>query len=270
MSVQAELLAVSALRAYLLRTLPAKVATINSERAAVLKAPWAGSYTIPSGASLKVGIVPGSETTVALTAGTRTAAQVATDLTAGAVSGLTFSADTQGRLTTTASQAPVSGTHSIVSIGADSTGANAALGFDPGGELKAVCAIAAPTNQGITDGQPELIDLRSGFWLILGERRAVPRSNNIRDDMHLVTVRAELLASEPNESTSASHEYIGACVRAVRECILDDRTLDNQVHLAEPVLSQYEARTFRFASGGVSPLMSAATIDFRLKVYERT
>lgn len=266
-TVLAERKAVEALAAYLKRALPAKVTSINSGRAVIFKAPRAGPYTIPASGSLALGIVPGSEAANALTAGSRTATQVAAQL---AVTGITASVDSQDRLTLTASQAPSGATQSIVSLGPDATGTNAAFGWSPGGEMVARAALVAPGNLGVSDGQPEHIDFGAGFWVVIGDRTTEPRSANIRDDTHRVKLKLELLASEPNGDVIASREYIDQVVRAVRECVLEDRTLDSEVHIAHIPSNQTSAKTFRFKSQGASPLMSSAEMTVHIQVFERS
>lgn len=266
-TVMAELLAVDALRAYLLKTLPAKVSTINSGRAAVLKATTVGPYTVTGNISL--GITRGSETAITLTTGSRTTAQLVTEINAAAVSGITASADSEDRLTITASAAPSSSTPSVVSLAASAE--NAAFGWDKGGEFTLRSGLVAPSARGVHDGEPDMVDLGAGFWVLIGKRSTAPRSSNIRDDVHIVTMSLEVLAAEPNGNVDSAHELIGSAVRAVREVIYEDRTLDGQVHITNLTSIQYEARTFRFSAGGTSsPLLSAAQITAAVHVFERS
>ncbi len=156
-------------------------------------------------------------------------------------------------------------------MAADGTGANTALGWDAGGERAVRAALVPPNNRGVSDGEPDLIDFGAGFWVVIAERTTEPRSPNIRDDTYITTARLEVLAAEPNSSTAASHEYLQQCVRAVREALHADRTLDSAVQLTQLPRVQYEARTFRFAAtGGASPLFSAAQMTIRITVFERS
>lgn len=272
MTVRAELIAVDALRVYLLRTLPAKVDAINAARAATMKAPRAGPYAIASGARLVLGTTIGSGTEVTLTEGAaRTATEVAADITTAAIAGITASADTQGRLVVTASAAPAEDAPSVLWLGPDTqAGDNAPFGWGPAGAERIVSAIVAPTEDGISDGDPGEIDLGSGFHVIIGKRTSTP-TDNIRRDVTLVTLSCSVFAAEPQGSIRASQEYISQCVRAVRECIYEDRTLDGAVHIAELPSVQYEGRTFRFQLGqSQSGLMSEAPLQVLIKVFERS
>lgn len=265
-TVKAEMLAVDSLRAHLLLKLPAKVTSINSERAAVLKAPRAGPYTVVG--DLRIGTAKGTYTTVALTTGSRTATQVAAEI---AVAGLTASVDAQDRLVLTSSSAPVAGTPSVVALGSNAgeAAANEAFAWDAGGESVVRAALVAPSNPGVRDGDDGLIDVRQGFAVVLGKRRTAPRSPNIRDDCHIVTVDAEVVAAEPNGDMTAAHEFMQQAVRAVREVLLEDRTLGGTVHLTQLPAIQYEARTFRIAGDNFSPLYSSAPLQVAVHVFER-
>jgi len=266
-TVKAELLAVEALRAYLGRTLPAKVDVLNAARAAVLVAPRAGPYTLAG--SLYLGILPTGQTTVAVS-GTLTAAQVATLINAAAPSGLTASADSRGRLVLTASAAPSGSTPSAVFVGASAE--NRALGWPAGGTSLVLGALVAPDSGGISDGQDVPVSFTEGnFAVVLGARSTRPRSPNIRDDVHVVTMQVEVYAAEPQGSVEASHEFLAQAVRAVREVVLEDRTLDGAVHLALLDAVTVTGRTFRFETpGGASPLMTSAVLTLAVHVFERS
>lgn len=267
MSVKAELLAVEALRAHLLLKLPAKVTSINAERAAVLKAPRAGPYTVVD--DIAIGTTAGSETTVSLTTGSRTATQVAADITTAAVAGITASVDSLDRLTLTATAAPAEGAPSVISLGAAAdAGANRAFGWDDGGEKVLRSALVAPMNRGVCDGEPEgVINLGDGFWVLLGKRRVIPDAN-VHKDLHTVVISGKLWCAEPSGSPAAAKELIGQALRAVREVVYEDRTLGNLVVMARMPDTSTEALTFRFA-GGSSPLMSEQLISFSILLHER-
>lgn len=269
-TVQAERKALDALRAYLLRALPAKVDAVNATRAARITAPRAGPYTLPGSASLALGTDPASLVTVALTAGVRTATQVAAELDAAFPGALVFGVDEQDRLYIQA-DAPSAGAKSVVALGADETGAAAAIGLPPGGDLLVRNAIVAPVARAIVDGEPGGMDFSDGFYVVFRERTSEPRSSNIRDDTHRVAFRAEVIAAEPDASARGSQEYLEACVRAVREVIYEDRTLDGLVMLAELLSVRYRGQPFYFAQGGqMSPLMTSAEMNLRILVFERS
>jgi hypothetical protein len=266
-TVQADLLAVSALRAYLLRTLPAKITTLNTERAAVLKAPRAGPYVVPASGSLVLGATVGSEVADAITAGSRTATQVAADIS---TTGIAATVDAQDRLTLTATAAPVAGTPSVVSLGPEATaGTYAAFGWSAGGEKITRSALPAPTSPMVQESQLPYTDLGSGLAIIIGERTTEPRSGNIRDDTHRVLLKLEILVAEPNASHSDASELVGTAARAVREVLLEDRTLDGAVHLTELPKLVISPHTYRFAKDGPSFLLSKADMTVRIHIFER-
>lgn len=221
-------LAVDALVAYLRRYLPAKVDALNALRPAVLTSALAGPYTIPVGAMLRLAAY-GHETAttaVALTSGTRTAAQVAADIEAVGVPGLTASADTFGRLVLTADDAPLEGAPSVVIVGEDTgaTGSNEALGWQEGGEHFETQGLVSPSWRGVVDGRPLTApDMGQGFWVMVGNRTARPTHPGIRRDTYLVTMSVDVWrpwsASAPPHR---SREAISSCVRAVRELVESD------------------------------------------------
>src|SRR5687767_7734841 len=127
-TVHPEVTAVSALREHLLNHLPAKCAAINAERGAALRAGTPEPYAVTAGMTLNLGTTPGSEVARPLTPGSRTAAQVAADLSG--ITGLTASVDSAGRLLVSASTAPVAGPSEVFLAG-DDTGANLLFGWNP-------------------------------------------------------------------------------------------------------------------------------------------
>jgi hypothetical protein len=268
-AVEVEALAVRALRQHLLASLPAQCTTVNATRAATLRAPRAGPYTLPSGAKLRVGSDPATLETVALTSGSRTAAQIAAELDAAAVAGLDAS-DSSGTLVLTATAAPSSTVDSMLFVGPDETptlDCNSALGWDPGGQDVIVSAVVAPTDKGVTDGWPidGLLDMGPGFWVVLADRSSEPRGN-IRDDIHSVTVELAVLRQDPNLSRATSREHIHSCVRAVRQALLADRSLGAAVQATYELGCAISGRPLRWED---SPLMDLAELRLRIDVYER-
>lgn len=233
-AVAPEALAISAAREYLLASLPAKVAALNLLRPAVLKSALIGPFTVPSGAVLKLSASSqeATPTGVTLTSGTRTAAQVAADITAASVPGLTAGVDAAGRLTLTSSSTPAAGAPSVVVVardsdadGANATGSNAAFGWAEGGEHFEVPAIVAPSWRGVIDGKPlgGAVDMGQGFWVMLGRRTVTPTHPGIRRDTFNVSVLVELWRPfSANAPPHRSREPISACVRAVREVVESD------------------------------------------------
>lgn len=218
-------LAVQALREHLLRYLPAKVAQLNSLRAATLKSALVEPFAIPAGAVLRLSATSQevAPTDVALTSGVRTSAQVVADITAAAVPGLTASADEVGRVVLTADAAPAVGAPSVVVVARDSgrTGSNEALGWADGGEHYETAALVAPSWRGISDGRPLTApDMGQGFWLLLLNRTVRPTHPGIRRDTYNVTFQCEVWRPfSANAPPHRSRETISSCVRAVRELI---------------------------------------------------
>lgn len=271
MAIEAEGIAARALREYLLRVLPARVTTINALRAATLRAPRAGPYTIPALGKLRLGQAPGG-TLVALTAGVRTTTQVAAEISAAAIAGVTASADSLDRLLITNGSAPTAGSPSAIFLDADETvtaDCHTAFGFDPGGDRVVRNALVAPSSKGIADGWPLYPDLGPGFWVILEDRVTEPRGN-VHDNMHKVTVDLAIMRAEPTLAVHRSREHIQACVRAVREAIISDRSLDQAVHSTFELSCRVAGKPFSFEDAGPgTPLMDIAVLSLLILVYER-
>lgn len=265
-AVKPEVVAVEALREYLLRTLPAKVTSINSERAAFLKSTVAEPFVIASNMVLKLATTAGQFSAITLTSGSRTATQVAADI--NAVVNIA-SVDSKLRLKLTSPNAPTSSTPSVVIVGTDSTSANAVFGWDPGGEKVMREAIAAPSNQGIRDGENHTLDLKRGFGIVIGEKRTTEAFPNVRHDERFVLMTCAVYVPIPQGSEESYSEHSESCIRAIREVVLEDRTLDSRVQLAELVSSTIYGPAFRFDTGGASPLLSRAELNVRIRVYER-
>lgn len=221
--VAPDALVVQAVREYLLRWLPAKVAQLNPLRVATLKSALVGPFTVPVGAALRLSTVSQEATpvTVALTSGVRTSAQVAADITAAAVPGLTASVDEAQRLVLTATATPAAGAPSCVLVRSDSTGANAVFGWADGGEHVEVPALVAPTWRGVVDGLPLTApDMGQGFWVMLRNRTAKPTHPGIRRDTYNVAVAVEVWRPfSANGPPHRTREAISSCVRAVRELV---------------------------------------------------
>lgn len=218
-------LVVQALREYLLRYLPAKVAQLNALRAATLKSALVEPFTVPAGAVLRLSATSQevAPTDVTLTAGVRTSAQVVADITAAAVPGLTASADEVGRLVLTATAAPAVGAPSVVVVARDSgrTGSNEAFGWSDGGEHFEVAALVSPSWRGVVDGRPLTApDMGQGFWVLLGNRTVRPTHTGIRRDTYNVALSVEVWRPfSANAPAHRSREAISSCVRAVKELI---------------------------------------------------
>lgn len=270
-TVQPELVAVQALRDHLLAQLPAKVTAVNLTRAAVLKAARAGDYTIPSGAVLRVGTVDGTATNVPLTSGLRSTPQIVAEI-GGAISGVSPSTDSVGRLVLTRSATPTAGTPSVLYLAPDSdgSGVNAAFGWSASGHTLVRNALVAPGYEAVVDGEPGLQpNLADSFLVLLKGRTVDPREGGAnRSDVHRVRIAMEVLAAEQN--VGGIQEFIGSAVRAVREVVYEDRTLGNAVYLAELPQVVHAGTSFQFVQGPVGVLFASAQVTALIHVFERS
>jgi hypothetical protein len=220
-SVYVEQLVAQACRRYLLSALPAKVAEVNATRAPVLEAAYAGPYSVTGTKVLsisKTGVDTGYVQTAALATGTRTAADIATEI--NATSGLAgvASADTDGRLLLTGS-APEDAANGIIAV----KGTAAGLFGWATGDRVVHSALVAPTYRGVADGVPLKPDMGPGIWIIIGKRSSVPvRRNNstVRTFEYQVGLELGLMWREMNVQSHRSREAIQSCVRCVRELLL--------------------------------------------------
>lgn len=223
--VQPTRLAASALRDYLLRYLPAKVAQLNALRGAVLKSPAVGPWNISSGSLALATAREGVVTSVTLPTGAAvTAAQVAAAINAAPVPGLTASADGDGRLILTAA-APTEGVQSVARVAAGAS--NALFGWPQEGAYETTTALTAPTHKGVLDGWPaSLPDMGRTFAVIIGDREAVPLGASRRDE-HTVTLDVNVWVADRIAGGHRSRETLESCVRAVHELLTSDdgRTL---------------------------------------------
>lgn len=231
MSVNPAALAASALRDWLLWQLPAACVSVNATRAALLRAPVPGPYTIPASAELGISLTGRGDVpaTVPLTAGTRTAAQVAADIEL-VLPGVA-TADDDGRLLLTSTTAPsytssLVATDSCVSVEPDDTGANEALGWGAEGEWCVRTPLTPPGLKGVCDGLPlanffDPSQLGKGRVLVtIGERSSAARAR--RSFEHDVTLDVAIFRSEPQQVVHQSREHIQAAVRVVQEALLTD------------------------------------------------
>lgn len=276
MPIRPEALAAQALREYLLLALPAKVAALNATRAPVLKAPRAGPYEVPVGAKLllRQGALAFP---VVLTAGLRTATQLAVDFAAAGFGGA--STDARGRLALTG-EAPVAGPARLELASETDAGTVAGvhglLGFDAGGNRVVRTPLVAPTFRAVFDGWPAQPDFPGGGMLsvVVGDRRSVPQPN-IRRDMHDVELDVHVLRAESQGAVHASREGIQAALQAVRELVHESRTLDESetsdrhIMLTEQLSADVAGRPYQLENVP-HLLFDAAQLRLRVRVYERT
>lgn len=300
MSVYAEQLAASALRDWLLAQLPAKVTAVNLQRAASLRAPFPGPYTLAAGATLGVAFTDTdtfTSATLSVGGGSLTAAQVATAINAAAApSSPASTVDLNGlsHLVLTSPTPPVIGTNSYLKVrgGVNGTDANAVFGWDTGGEKTETTALIAPNGKGVVDGLPLVPDFGisayaggSPIVIIIGDRNSVPVGPSpTRRDEYLVTLAVDVLRIEPQQQVHRNREHIHAAVRCVRECLLTDMgrrlgapttdggTQSPIVYVGERA-TKVAAMPFRFNApkdqAWVSPLFDGAAMLIEVRVFER-
>lgn len=218
MTVAASALFAKSMREFLLAKLPAQVATRNSERAACLLTPQAGPWIVTSGMTLSLSLDGTTFTTVTLTTGSRTAAQIATDIE-GVLPGVA-SATADGRLKVLSTTAPSgTSTTSAIHLAADTTGANELLGWDPGGEVVTRAPLIAPTTKGVCDGEPMVFaPFATGrMVIIIGDRGDVEIDNGTRKNERSATLAMRVMVPMATQEYDRSREEIqSAC-----ECIND-------------------------------------------------
>jgi hypothetical protein len=283
--------AARALRDWLLWQLPAACVLVNAQRAAFLRAPQPGPYTIPSNAALKVSITDkaGTTSSIALTSGSRTTAQLVTEINAS-VSNLA-SADANDHLVLTSTTAPsyvASGgdltlTDSVVAIGADTTGANAALGFETGGQYSLRTAVTPPGPLGVLDGYPvgdvfEPIASGKGRVLVtIGARKSQPVDRNPRRGEWNVELMVEIFRVDPKQAVHQTKDSIQAAVHAVRTCLFTDtgkqlgraRNGDIVLALEQGVdIAPFSFQRKDSSGQKVGPLFDAATLKLGLRVFQ--
>lgn len=223
------------LRDWLLEQLPASIATVNAARAASLRAPQPGPYTIPAACTLKTSITDkaGTTSTTALTSGSRTTAQLVTQINT-ALGATVASADTDDHLVLTSTTAPSyaasSGAivNSVVAVGVDTTGANVALGWSSAGEAVIRTALVPPGPRGVCDGLPlgtyfDPSQIGKGRVLVtIGAREGKPKGDNPRNFEWDVALELGIFRAEPLEVTNQTREPIQAALRAVRAVLMTD------------------------------------------------
>lgn len=273
----AEALAVKALREYLLANLPARVAAINAANVAQLVAARPGPYVVPASGALLVGTSRGTTTTNSLTAGSRTAAEVAAEIL---TSGITATADSLGRLVLTSTTAPALGatvasdTPSVVAVGAHAT-CNALFGWDAGGESVVTSPLRAPNHKHLRDGwMTRAPDGAAGcMWVVLGDRQTTlaPDAKHQRDE-YLVEVSVDVLV--PSYSgEERTRERITNAVRAVREVLTGGGRglggFNQGVLLCRLLRTRIAGMPFGFESGSTPPnqLFDAAHLTVGIRVF---
>lgn len=286
--IEPEALAARALRDWLLWKLPASCATINAARAAYLRAPGPGPYTIPASAVLKLGLTA-TTTNVSLTAGSHTTAQLVTEINT-AMGATIASADTDDKLLLTSTTAPsfhattLAPTNSGLIIGADTTGANVALGFERGGQRAVTTPVLPPGPDGVCDGFPVAglfnpSALGKGRVLVtIGQRTSQPTQDNPRRFEWDTLLDCAVFRDEPQQVQHQTREGIQAALAAVRNTFLTDAGMQlgrpNEVMYARagevkvsPVSFKQFDQQGRALEGGL--FFDAADFKFRARVFQQ-
>lgn len=271
-----EQIAIASLREYLLAKIPARLAALNLERAAVLKSALVGPFVFPADAVLKISPSrSGSITSIPLLSGST---QSVVDAINGATpAGLLATPDDDGRIVLTAAALPAAGAPSVVSVRADETGANGAFGWSAGGEHVMRVDVRAPNWRNVIDGAwPAQIPESNerGFVVALGDRQARPwpTAPNLRRDEWTITIATDVLWPFASDMPSADREAISTCVRAVREVLLTTegrqlgRAGKGDVMLADVPLARIAPVSFN-APGSIR--FDVASLTITVRVFQR-
>ncbi len=279
--VFAEQLAARALRDWLLWQLPAKVTAVNAARFASVRAATPGPYTIPSGATLGLSWTyndAGFEA-FAVTAGSRTTAQMVTQINAETGTSVA-SADADDRLLVTSALAPTAAAPSKLWVrGGTSTDCNSVFGWDPGGEKELLTALVAPGLKGVCNGLPQQPDFGPAgvVAVVIGTRSSKPVSGGPRRDEFTVTLDLDVLRIDPQQQASRTREHIESAVRCVREVLLTTagrqlgRARNGDIMLVDVLSTVVSATPHKFKSKEPisNPLFEGAAMQLSVRVNER-
>lgn len=289
--MQAERIATQALRDWLLLSLPAKVTEVNLTRAASVMAPYAGPYVFSAGATIGICRVADSDTfnTVNLTTGSRTTAQVVTEINIALGAAVASADAVSDRLILTSLIPPTTSAASAVLLRGDgtSTDANTVFGWDAGGEKCVRTALVAPGSRGITDGLPLQPDFGpsgagggSPIIVIIGDRASKPVGPMpTRRDEYAVVIDLSILRVEPQQQAHRDREHIHAAVQCVRELLVTQSGLmlgqrgNQSVKKVTELSCRVSALPFKFKDNKdspiVSPLFDGAAMSVEVRVYEQ-
>jgi len=279
LSLRAPGLAAGALRDWLLLKMPAKVATVNATRAAVLRAPWAGPYTVPSGgATFRIRRTADTSTLVTVTV------PDATPITATALAALFNAAvgvtvatvDSAERLVLTSPTAPAADVPSVLVL--EEASGNTMLGFSRGGARAQVSALIAPGFNDVMDGLPTGFDFVSRgagtVVVIIGDRRFRPIDSNPRRNEVAVSLDVSVFRVEPISNVHRNREAIQAALACVHELVstTDGRQLGRVGEVIHCVANAGAVSGKPFSFGkkdSPGPLFDAAAFVLDVKVFER-
>lgn len=226
-----EATAAKALRDWLLWNLPDSCVAVNLTRAAVLKATTPGPYVVPAAAELYVSLVGKNDAGVshALTAGTRSATQLAADcnLVTPGIAGV--DADDffylTGSMPSFVTDTLVA-TNSCIAVAPGAS--NAIFGWDLGGECFITTPVTPPGPQGVADGWPlnrwlNPSQLGKGrVCVTIGGRPSALTKSNPRLSEYDVTLDVGIFRAEPQQQVHQTREGINAALTAVRSVLTTD------------------------------------------------
>lgn len=277
------MLATQALREWLVWKLPAKVNTLNSERAPKLIAAKPGPYSIPvsgiTGAPISLSTSRGGPwETPPLTSGSRTATQVATELNA-VLTELVASVDAEDRLVIEADP-PDAEEGGVVGVAlqADAV-ANAPFGWAAGGEHVTSAPLRAPTYNGVCDGNPLYpFDNSQGFWVVIDDRECSlwpDVETGRRRHEYLCTFQVNIYRPDVNTQPYRSREAIASCARAVREVLQTNegiqlgRAANGDIIVTDVVSEKISGTPFTFTNSKTPNLaFDVASLVVRIKVFK--
>lgn len=276
MSIQADRLAVEKLMNWLRWKLPDKVDAVNAARPAVLRATEPGPYTIGATSNKLVLSKTSREsgTTITLTQGSRTAAQIASDVNAGGLGTIGY-ADSDGFFYLQSTAAPAApSTNSIISVQPVANSANSVFGWDAGGMHILNPPLGTPNHKSVVDGWPMAPDFGSGLVVIIGDRVARPVAPGPRRDEYLCAIELTVLRPHTSGEIHRTREPISAAVQCVREVLMADsgRSLGDQVMLVEEANTRVRASPFSFSGPNgqqLGPLFDPAVMNITVRVFER-
>lgn len=270
MSIPAYTKGPTVLMDYLHAALPAAITSVNAARFATLKS-RIGPFSLSSSAkNLLLAAQGGAAQVVTLTTGSRTAAQVASEITTAAVPNLSAAADTQGRLVLSSTVAATSDDPSRVTLGAGEIGtpdnnAAARFGWNLSGQDVIMPGIVSPMRQDLYEFNSPNYTLgqdNAPRIAVVGER-VRPNSKGVKSTEYDHVYYLDVALVSPG--IDQVNDLARATCRAIQEAIAADRTLYGQVVYAEVSDFQAEPKVFRFRDSAVP--VALATVEVLLRSY---
>jgi hypothetical protein len=165
------------------------------------------------------------------------------------------------------------GTTSIVSVGADITGANAALGWDVGGERTVVAPLTAPTNKSVMVGWPVSPDFAQGMNIVIGDCDSSPLDGNPRRDEYTVDAELTMMLVERNGTDARNREHVQTALAAIRQVLQTDqgrqlgRATTGDIVLVTENGTRLAGRPFAFKATNL--FFDGALMKLRARVFHR-